>query len=195
MIRVLQQCPNLRRFRTLMTDVEQDEDNSGYFFVGETAVDPLFSFKAPAGADHPRGLYGPWACKGLKTLSLRFKKPAKQTVLDLVPQSLLARIAGLKELEELFLEQADPENEDEDENESQEESEGRDPLEDLMAQEGMRYLFTGFLLLMGLQHLRRFVLINMDLTLVNPACATLEVLLSGLQEPIRVWEKSSIGTR
>ncbi|KAG0083610.1 hypothetical protein BGZ92_010628 [Podila epicladia] len=189
MIRVLQECPNLQRFRALMTDVEQDEDNCGYFFVGDMAVDPVFSFQAPAGTENLQRLYGPWACKGLKTLSLRFKKRANQTALDLVPRLLLARIARLQELEELFLEQADPENEDENENEDQ------DLLEDLMVLNETCHFFTGLLLLIGLRRLKRFVLINMDLALVEPACATLEGLLPGLQEPIRIWEKSRIGTR
>ncbi|KAF9300677.1 hypothetical protein BGZ74_007623 [Mortierella antarctica] len=154
MICVLQQCPNLQRFRALVADVEQDVDNCGYFFVSDMAVDP--------------------ACKDLKTLSLWFKKPAKQTALDLLPKSLLALIAVLTELEELYLEQADPENEDENEDEGESENEGRDPLEDMMVQDKTRRFFTGLLLLMDLP----------------PACAALEVYLPGLQEPIRVWEKA-----
>ncbi|KAG0010559.1 hypothetical protein BGZ81_002714 [Podila clonocystis] len=192
----LQHDPRLAAVPEPATDGEQGKENWGYFFVGETAVDPVISFKASTGAENPQALYGPWACKALKTLSQRFKKSAKQTALDLVPQSLLARIAGLKKLEELFLEQADPENENENEvSEGESESKGRDPLEELIAPEGMRHLCTGFLLMMGLRRLKRFVLIIMDLALVDPACATLESLLPGLQEPIRVWEKSRIGTR
>ncbi|KAF9376442.1 hypothetical protein CPB97_010807 [Podila verticillata] len=192
MIRVLRNCPNLQRFRALMMDVEQDNENSGYFFVGDSAVDPIFSFKPAMGALHPEEIYWPWACKGLKTLSLRFKKPVGQTSANLVPLSLLARIGVLGELEELFLEQADPENEDEGEDENDEEK-VKDPLEKVMIQEGVHYFFfTGFQLLMGLKRLKRFVLINMDLALVEPACLKLEALLPGLGEPIRVWEKSFI---
>ncbi|KAF9391380.1 hypothetical protein CPC16_004379 [Podila verticillata] len=192
MIRVLRNCPNLQRFRALMADVEQDNENSGYFFVGDSTVDPVFSFKPAMGALHPEEVYGPWACKGLKTLSLRFKKPAGQTSANLVPLSLLARIGVLRELEELFLEQADTENEGEGEDENDDE-EVKDPLEKVMIQDGVHYFFfTGFQLLMGLKRLKRFVLVNMDLALVEPACLTLEALLPGLGEPIRVWEKSSI---
>lgn len=194
MIRVLQNCPNLQRFRALMMDVEQDDENSGYFYMGDSAIDPVFSFKPARGALRPEEIYGPWACKGLKTLSLRFKKPAGQTSANLVPPSLLARIGVLWELEELFLEQADPENENENEGEDEnDEEEVKDPLEKVMVQEGVLYFFfTGFQLLMGLRRLKRFVLINMDLELIESACVALEALLPGLREPIRVWEKSRI---
>ncbi|KAF9331850.1 hypothetical protein BG006_005281 [Podila minutissima] len=142
--------PESAAFPRLVADVEQDVDNGGYFFASDMAVDPVFSFKAPTGIDNPQTLYGAWACKDLKMLSLRFKKPAKHTALDLLPKSLLARIAVLTELEELYLEQADPENEDENEDEGESESECRDPLEDMMVQDETRHVFTGFLLLMDL---------------------------------------------
>ncbi|KAG0341881.1 hypothetical protein BG004_005871 [Podila humilis] len=181
MSRILRSIPQLERFRTLMYDLEQDQDGASGYYSSETHChDPVIQFQYSGWlrvddetmAKINAQMKEPWACKGLKTLSLRFYPESYQEPFS---KELLDHIAELTELEELMLEQA---CEFEKDSKSDHEEETLDPNAT-----SRHHHATTFASFVGLKKLKRFTVINVDQEVMREKALALQELLPQM-EPV-----------